>query len=120
MNDVASAYLQTIIRRALRTKEATQTVFLDASSAFDLTRVEATNTMLKRLGTPDELIKKANTMLKHLGTPDELIKKANAMLKHLGTPDELIKKANTMVKHLGTPDELIKKSKYNVEAPLNT
>ena len=72
-------------------KEATQTVFLDASSAFDLTRVEATNTMLKHLGIPDELIKKANTMLKHLGTPNELIKKANTMLKCFANNQEKLK-----------------------------
>ena len=38
----AAEQIQTIIRRAHRTREPLQIVFLDAKSAFDLTSTEAT------------------------------------------------------------------------------
>ena len=58
----ASTYLQSIIKRAHRTKEPLQIVFLDAKSAFDLTTTEGTTEMMEHLGVPHSLINKINSL----------------------------------------------------------
>ena len=58
----ASTYLQTLIRRAHRTREPMQIVFLDAKSAFDLTNNQTTTEMMKHLGVPETLIKNIDNL----------------------------------------------------------
>ena len=58
----ASTYLQSIIKRAHRTQEPLQIVFLDAKSAFDLTTTAGTTEMMEHLGVPHALINKINNL----------------------------------------------------------
>ena len=58
----ASTYLQSLIKRAHKTNEHLQIVFLDAKSVFDLTTTEETTEMMEHLGVPQSLITKINNL----------------------------------------------------------